>query len=222
MSTEPEKTNAASPVKAIQEAIRAGMYNSDDPSDASKVFICEHNLELAWRGHDLKNIFPSTKFDNEDRKVIRESFIRVLSILLLIGWSIKDLKNKFRPLFLRAGREDNKFPLPEEQLSFLDTSSFIFWQQQFAFYPAIIQESETSYIQEIEKNRRLPFSGKPVEVGHGGYGRVSRESIAPRCLQNRGKHTENFEVVDCPYSIDIRAALTNLTAAARRLQGLRE
>ena len=195
MPPEPPTGRVVSPVKALQDAIRTRMYNADDPSDASRLFICEHNLQRAWRDHDLKTIFPSTKFSPEERETIRERFLRVLSVLILIGWSGDDLVNKFRSQFLRVeGREDINLPLDEGKLGFLDISSFMFWQQQFAFCPAIIEESESSHIQRIKTDKRLPFTGKPVEVGGGAYGTVSQVTIAPRCLRHIGKDTENIKV----------------------------
>ena len=195
MPPEPTKGRVASPVKALQDAIRTRMYNADDPSDASRVFICEHNLQRAWRDHDLKTIFPSSKFSSEERETIRDRFLRALSVLILIGWSGDDLVNRFRSQFLRVeGREDKDLPLDEEKLGFLDTSSFMFWQQQFAFCPATIEESESSHIQRIKTDKRLPFTGKPIEVGGGAYGSVSQVTIAPRCLRHIGKETENIKV----------------------------
>ena len=195
MSPKSTKGNVINPVKALQDAIRTRMYNADDASDVSRMFICEYNLQRAWRDQDLRTIFPSTKFSAEERETIRERFLRALSVLILIGWSCHDLVSKFRTHFLRVeGREDKDLPLDEGKLGFLDTSSFMFWQQQFAFCPAIIEEFENSHLQRIEGNIRLPFDGKPVEVGGGGYGRVSQVTIAPRCLRHRGKKTENFEV----------------------------
>ena len=195
MPPELTKGKIVSPLRSLQDAIRTRMYNTDDPSDASRVFICEHDLQRAWRDHDLKTIFPPSKYSLDEIEAIRDRFLRVLSVLILIGWSSDDLVNKFRSQFLRiAGREDNDLPIDEEKLEFLDTSSFMFWQQQFAFCPAIILESEYSLIQKIDANRRLPFSGKPVEVGGGAYGRVSQVTIAPRCLRHTQNHTENFKV----------------------------
>ena len=217
MPSEPAKAKAGSPIKAIQEAIRSKMYNSDDPSDTAKVFITEYNLELAWRDHDLITIFPSSKFTKENRDNIRARFIRVLSILILIGWSNEDLLTKFRSQFLRAtGREDKDLPLAEENLAFLDTSTFVFWQQQFAFCPAIVEESDYSHIQEIEKDKRLPFSGKPVQVGDGAYGTVSKVVIAPRCLRHIDRETQNTQVV-LEKSSDLKTILTRLTAHESRL-----
>ena len=196
MPPESTKGKVVSPIKALQDAIRNGMYNAKDASDSSRVFICEHNLQEAWRDHDLITIFPSTKFSAEDRKTIRERFLRVLSILILIGWSGDDLVNKFRSQFLRAAeaREDKNLPLDEEKLVFLDTSTYMFWQQQFAFCPAIIEEYENSHIQTIEADIRLPFTGKLVEMGGGAYGIVSQVTIAPRCLRHMGNGSDNFKV----------------------------
>ena len=195
MPPDPTNGNTISPVKSLQDAIRTGMHNADDPSDASRIFICEHNLQRAWRDHDLKSIFPPSKYSPEERKTIRDRFLRVLSVLILIGWSSDDLLNKFHFQFLRAvGREDINLPIDKEKLEFLDTSSFVFWQHQFAFCPAVVLESEYSHIQRIEKDKRLPFTGKRVEVGGGAYGSVSQVTIAPRCLRHIDRKTENIEV----------------------------
>ena len=194
MPSDPTRERTISPVKLLQDAIRTRMYNADDPLDASRVFICEHNLQRAWRDHDLKSIFPPTKYNLEEIETIRDRFLRVLSVLILIGWSGDDLVNKFRSQFLRtAGREDKDLPIEERKLEFLDTFSFTFWQHQFAFCPAIIVEYEYSRIQTIETGRRLPFSGKLVEVGGGAYGKVSQVTIAPRCLRTENGN-ENSKV----------------------------
>lgn len=196
MPLDPPKGQTVSPVKSLQDAIRTRMHNAKDPSDASRVFICENNFQRAWRDHDLKSIFPPSKYNLEDIETIRDRFLRVLSVLILIGWSSDDLVNKFRSQFLRVvGREDKDLPIDENKLEFLESSSFMFWQHQFAFCPAIIEESEYSHIQRIETDRRLPFSGKPVEVGGGAYGRVSQVTIAPRCLRHIENDTDNFKVL---------------------------
>ena len=214
MPSDPTEGKTISPVKSLQDAIRTRMYNADDPSDASRVFICEHNLQRAWRDHDLKTIFPPSKYSLEEIETIRDRFLRVLSVLILIGWSSDDLLNKFRFQFLRAaGREDNDLPIERERLEFLDTSSLMFWQQQFAFCPAIILESEYSHIQRIETYRRLPFSGKPVEVGGGAYGRVSQVTIAPRCLRHAENGTDNYKVI-CHYQSLNRVVLKQFTVYA--------
>ena len=195
MPSDPTRERTISPVSSLQDAIRTRMYNADDPSDASRIFICEQDLLNAWQNHNLNTIFPPTKYNPEEIETIRNRFLRVLSVLIFIGWSSDDLVSKFRSQFLRAGgREDNDLPIDKEKLKFLDASFYMFWQYQFAFCPAIILESGNSHIQRIETNRRLPFSGKPVEVGGGAYGRVSQVTIAPRCLRHTENPTENFKV----------------------------
>ena len=214
MPSESTKGKTVSPVKLIHDDIRTRMYNADDPSDASRVFICEHNLQRAWKDHALTTIFPQTKYSPEEIKTIRDRFLRVLSVLILIGWSSDDLVNKFRSQFLRAvGREDKYLPIDEGKLEFLDTSSFMFWQQQFAFCPTIVEESEHSHIQRIETDRRMPFCGKPVEVGGGAYGRVSQVTIAPRCLRHTDNGTDNFKVA-CHYHSSKRIVLKSCAVYA--------
>ena len=70
----------------------------------------------------------------------------------------------------------------------------MFWSTQFAFIPAILEESDYSQIQSIERNIRLPFSKRPVQVGDGAYGNVSKVTIAPRCLRHKIKQHENYRV----------------------------
>ena len=213
MPSDPTKEKTISPLKSVQDAIRTRMHNAEDPSDASRVFICEDDLQRAWQNHDLKTIFPPTKYSREELETIRDRFLRVLSVLIFIGWSSDDLVNKFRSQFLRVvGREDNNLPMNKEKLEeFLDTSFYMFWHLQFAFCPAIIQESGYSHIQRIETDRRLPFSGKPVEVGGGAYGRVSQVTIAPRCLRHTENGTDNFKVTRHYQSLD-RMTLKHCTA----------
>ena len=171
------------------------MYHPDDPS---RMFICKNRLRGVWdenRRH-FDTIFPSTKYSNEESTTIWKHFRRILSILILIGWSADDLRSKFRSDFLRVERRtDDDLPFTNpDQLSFLANWALMFGEKQFLFIPAIIEESDDSYIQVIDRNMRLPFSEKPVHVGDGAYGHVLKVTLPRRYLRHRTKQTENNKV----------------------------
>ncbi len=194
MPTEPMNGGVDSPTRVVQEAIRRNMYHPDDPS---KTFICEKRLSDVWSDHHhvIDTIFPSTKYTAEDKKAIKDRFIRILSILILIGWSPDELRSEFRSDFLRAkGRTDDDLPFTGGRLSFLGNRYLIFEEKQFAFIPAIIEESDDSHIQQIEKNKRLPFSGRPDQVGDGAYGHVVKVTLPPRYLLHIKTRTDNTRV----------------------------
>ena len=208
MSPESVRGEVANPVKAVQTAICGKMYNSENPSDTSKTFICYHDLRDLWREHDLISLFPPELNDGE-RKKIKDQYLQVLSILIFIGWSSDDILARFRSEFLRAIllrddanlpfnlHADANLPFNEAQLAFLGSSANMFRQQQFAFIPAIIEESGDGYIQMIDGNRRLPFSEQPVHIGDGAYGNVTQVVIAARCFRNLSdprRKTESIEV----------------------------
>ena len=194
MAVEPVRVGIESPTKGIQVAIRHEMYHPEDPS---KTFICAQRLREVWSHHHdvIDTIFVSTKYSDKDKNTIWDRFRRILSILILIGWSANDLRSKFRSDFLRAEhRTDNDLPFAGDQLSFLGNWEFVFGEKQFAFIPAIIEESDYSHIQRIERNLRLPFSEKPIQVGDGAYGHVSKVTLPPRCLRHITKQIDNIGV----------------------------
>ena len=118
MATEHAKSKSVNPTKAIQASIRNKMYYSGDPSDTSKMFICKRDLYDAWADHHLSTLFPASKYSDEDIRRIRREFLRILSTLILIGWSAEDLLTRFRSDFLRAGdRTDRDLPFNESVYS---------------------------------------------------------------------------------------------------------
>ena len=158
------------------------------------MFICDHELRDIWVNHNLTSLFPSSKYSDEERKKIGKDYLRVLSILILVGWSLDDLVTKFRTQFLRApGRADRDLPLNRDQLSFLNNSAFTFTRHQYHFVPAVIEQSDTCYIQEI-KDRPLPFTKSTSPVGDGAFGTVSFVTIAPRCIQLKKGNFVNSDV----------------------------
>ena len=208
MSPESVRGEVADPVKAVQTAICGKMYNSENPSDTSKTFIRYHDLRDLWREHDLISLFPPG-FNDDQRQQIKDQYLQVLSILIFIGWSSDDILATFRFEFCRAIllrdnanlrfnlHADANLPFNEAQLAFLGSSANMFGQQQFAFIPAIIEESGDGYIQMIDGNRRLPFSEQPVHIGEGAYGNVTQVVIAARCFRNLSdprRRTESIEV----------------------------
>ena len=220
MPIEPMNGGADSPTRAIQAAIHRGMYHPDDPS---KMFICENRLSHAWSDHHhvIDIIFPSTSYTIEDKKAIRHHFLRILSILIFMGWSPGKLRSKFRSDLLPAeGRTDHDLPFTGGQLDFLGNEYLIFKEKQFAFIPAIIEESDYSHIQVIQQNIRLPFSGKPDQVGDGAYGHVVKVTLPPRYLFHIIKQTDNTRVRIGNRPTTWLLTLTITTAPRCRLQNL--
>ena len=163
------------------------------------MFICKHDLDLLWAEYPLRNIFP--KFTPDEIEATRDNYIRVLSILIYVGWA--DLRSRFRPVFLREkGRDDTHLPFSD--VTFLGTSGQVFSSHQYAFTPTIIEEHNEKHIQEISIEYRLPFIGEPKNMRVGGYGSVTEREIAPRCLWNKEENKDNPEVGDhvlLPYGI---------------------
>ena len=173
------------PLLDIQDAINRKMHRQHTPH----TFICKHDLIQVWADHPLREIFP--KFDSKDLESIRDSYLCILSILILIDWT--ELRSRFRPVFLREpGRDDEHLPFTD--LAFLGTSRQIFSDYQFAFTPVIIEEHTERFVQEIPTEYRLPFTNEPKDVRLGGYGSVTKRIIAPRCLKNKEDNRDNPEV----------------------------
>ena len=188
------KKKAVNPLPEFQElkdAINRTMHRQHTPH----MFICKHDLDRIWADHSLNNYFP--KLTLEERRSIRENYLRVLSILIHAGWT--DL-SRFRPLFLReAGRDDAH--LPFQDLSFLGDFRPTFSFHQYAFTPIVIEEHNERYIQAISPQLRLPFIEEPELMGIGGYGSVTKRVIARRCLWNKQDNKDNPEV--CGHSLQV-------------------
>ena len=169
----------------VQNAIHRRMHRPQ----TNDMFICKHDLDLIWADHPLRNIFPN--FEPKEWESIRDSYICVLSTLVLIDWT--DIRSRFRPVFLREeGRDDEHLPFTD--LAFLGASGQIFSFYQHAFKPIIIEEHGHKYIQDIRSEYRLPFINEPEHVGLGGYGSVTKRIVAPRCLKNKESNQDNPEV----------------------------
>ena len=179
------KKKPVDPLLDIQGAINRKMHRRQTPHR----FICKRDLDLIWADHPLRNIFP--KFEQRDYESIRDSYICVLSILILINWP--DLRSHFRPFFLREPERDDEH-LPFTDLDFLGASGQVFSDYQHAFKPVIIEEHSQKHIQDIQSEYRLPFINEPEDVRLGGYGSVTKRIVAPRCLKNKESNQDNPEV----------------------------
>ena len=178
------KKKGINPLMEITDAINLKMHRPYTPH----MFICKNDLDQIWADHSLSGIFPS--FSSDERQNIRNNFIRVLSMLIHVGWT--DL-SRFRPLFLREpGRDDSH--LPFEDLNFLGKFGPAVSFNQHAFKPVVIEEHNERYIQGISPKLRLPFIEEPEFLGKGGYGSVTKRVIAPRYLWNKEDNKDNPEV----------------------------
>ena len=180
--------DSASPRRKIQDAIRQKMHHNQD---WSKMFICKAELLSVWKDYDLSLIFPSQRWTSQEYQEIRDGYLKVTSILISIDWS--GLVENFRSLFYKhKARNDNHLPFQLQQLDFLDTSAFNFFQNQYAFVPVVLEDKDEMYVHRLSHLQRLPFTKIDNGIGSGGYGDVSRVEIAPRCLLRDG--LDNVEV----------------------------
>lgn len=174
------KKKAPDPLLEVYGAIKRRINRQD----TAHMFICKHDLDQVWADHPLPHIFPT--FTPEECESVRKDYICVLSILIYVGWTDW---SRFRPLFLREGRNDAHLPFAD--VKFLGTSEQVFHSHQYAFKPAIIEERDERYIQDISTKDRLPFIDEPEFMDNGGYGSVTKRVIAPRCLWNKQDNKDN-------------------------------
>ena len=177
------------PLAPIQYAILQRMHRPEKGD--SNMFICDHELREVWEHYDLRPIFPTGSWSDADRRQIRKEYLKILSILILT--KLLNL-NQFRKHFFEPDRNDTSLPLLGKQ-SFLGSSAKLFQQWQYAFIPVVIKECDKMYVQEVKSEERLPFMENPSEIGSGGFGTVSKVFIAPRCLINESKDSENRQVI---------------------------
>ena len=181
----------ADPIESVQNAILQRMKQQHE-HDRSKMFICEHDLKAVWEDHNLTDIFPSETWTKSELRVIRTHLLKILSIVIWINWPF--LRERFRQVFfsrLNQGIRDDDLPFSLEMMTGLGYSRHMFYQEQFAFIPAVIEEHEETYIQVIPREIRLPFRQKSAEIGSGGYGEVKKVEIAPRCLFNVARKSDS-------------------------------
>ena len=172
------------------------MHNADN---GSKRFITEEGLSEVWADVCFRDLFPESEWHDEEITSIRKCYRKILSILILIGWpniGTSDL-DWFRESFLSSAnnqRNDTSLPLSEDDLDLEGPQAADFLQWQYAFCPVVIEERPGSFIQRIEKERRLPFIGDQTPLGYGGFGEVAKVTVAPRCYRDVAKNQDNNQV----------------------------
>ena len=160
---------------------RLGLQHENE----SLQFICEHELKDIWAGFPVDAVFSQASWTPSESQAIRAHLLKILSILILINWP--GLDEQFRSVFfdrLEHGMRDEYLPFSSEAVDGLENSRYMFCREQYAFIPAIIEEHDEAFIQEINPKIRLPFREKSLEIGTGGYGEVRKVEIAPRSLYN--------------------------------------
>jgi hypothetical protein len=169
-------------------------------------------------------------FDYNDIDLIREEYLQTLSILVDIGWLEW---GRFAEIFLNpdavgeGGRSDRM--IPTYTLAILEDESFLgppwaekFLASQYTFYPIDIQEGRSLV---LSKEWRLPFTNdKPLNIGEGGYGQVTKEVIG------RGHFRSGSDIhpPGAPYNVSgaipsvshekLPRSLANLTLFRKRYQ----
>ena len=170
-------------LRYIADQLHRRMRRSQDPG---KAFICDDDVDRIWSNgngiNGLLNSWPDDKIEQ-----IRKDFVKILSILVLIGAGA--LLNDYCESYLDNPEfTDYKLPFGEEKLlNFLDKGrSPLFLEQQYKFLPAVIKEN---CHQEIPPHSRLPFESEN-ESARGGFGTIDEVSVAPGCL--RSSHSTNW------------------------------
>lgn len=176
-------------IEAMQVRIQDGMCHSED---ASKKFIGQEELRAVWDDLALRRMFPGPLWEDHEVQTIRDCYMRVFSVLVMIAWpGICDHdKSRFRIHFLHRPHHelaDSNLPLAKQKLGFLKEYAISFREKQFAFCPVIIEEREASYIQDVAAERSLPFIGEGFPLGEGASGKVRKVVIARYCFRAMGK-----------------------------------
>lgn len=187
---------------------------------SAKAFIPPHSLQDVWKADLLSRFLDTLKPEDTSDSSVQAAFkllntrmLAIISILVYIGW---DHWTKFWETFIlfdpfktpsstehrsevcdRHGskyfdRLDDYLPFDANELDFLEDQAQQFLDAQYIFQPIIIMESVDSKIHTYSSLARLPFiEKKSSELGEGGYGRVTKEVVAIRCLDHRTSTSEN-------------------------------
>ena len=179
------------PIRKIQRSLRRSMYRGESQSE---MFITEAGLLQVWSEHTIGSISAFDNFDEETKNVVRLRYLRVLSILVFIAWPDLQL---FRPQFMHSDLDDSKLFLDEKQVELMGSSAENFLDRQYIFKPEMIVQKHEDFIQKVDANCRLPFIDAPEHLGQGGFGAVTKRTIAPRCFVEigpSGEKSQNLEV----------------------------
>ncbi|KAH7398548.1 kinase-like domain-containing protein [Pyrenochaeta sp. MPI-SDFR-AT-0127] len=169
-------------VKAARK--RVGTYLASKIVHAGSVteeFIPYDEIERAWTGHDvIEAVLCVAELSTDGLERIRKNFLRVLSILIWINGTecLDDIGNR-----MVEGRDlpfkDTGLPAGLDSLKWLEDPLLRpkFQSLQHIFVPATLCES--SEVQDINKDCRLPFQEISEDVSSGAYGVVDKVTIAP-------------------------------------------
>jgi hypothetical protein len=155
-------------------------------AEASFAFICDYDIAQVWAEH-LKALSRGLDWGSEESLgYVRSKLIKVLSILVFIGWnSWKD----FTSLFIRhvdshgkPDRTDNHLPFTASFLGSLEPN---FRTAQYIFIPAIIKQDDPARdrVLKFPREYRMPFI-RTESIRQGAHGSVTKECIAPGYFQN--------------------------------------
>ncbi|KAG8530196.1 uncharacterized protein KY384_004696 [Bacidia gigantensis] len=153
----------------IQSELKSAMYNPEVPG---KRFITYEKLCAVWANTSIDSIESFRSFFLEELQLVRRNYMRVLSILIYIGWDLA----RFRPVFLRCDLDDDKLCFDSDQLHELGELAPNFNDVQYIFKP--VQIDSRPEIQSVSTKLRLPFTSMNEMSGTDGPGVVSRRVIA--------------------------------------------
>lgn len=184
----------APPSSELQEQatlrVQLEIKNAMNNQGTHKAFICKADLDGIWRSStNIRSIFRSSpEWTDNDLDNIRNNFVKIISILVTINSAKTD---QFRELFytFKGGertRTDKDLPFTEEETVFLGTDQIMFLENQYAFLPVIIEESDEIQTQEVQPQYRLPFLKEgQLALGCGGFGTVFKVLVASRHLRTK-------------------------------------
>ena len=151
----------------------------DQRARGQEPFICYYELRSIWGDNRIQklvsHIAPERKSD-----VVYQKLLRVVSILVFIGWD--RWTTDFETIFLAKDKTEEQYDWLDAKLPFADFSflpsryRYHFSINQYIFLPIRIEQGKN---QEVSSERRLPFVDSSDVVGRGGFGEVTRCKIAP-------------------------------------------
>jgi serine/threonine protein kinase len=149
-------------------------------------FVTDTDLREVWNEDFLTEFFsyPGEDLSDDEYKRIRDGSIKMLSILVAIGW--KDWVRAKVWLAAPTPRlEDSMLPLDRvdfehiPELSALDIDNFRLRQREYN--PIVIRENMMS---EDLSGRILPITETSCSIGRGAYGDVTKVQVAKRQFQD--------------------------------------
>ncbi|MCJ1329322.1 hypothetical protein MMC10_006001 [Thelotrema lepadinum] len=193
-------------LQALCEELEGAMHRDSIPH---KVFICEQDVSRIVTQNDA--IFSFEAWTENEKAVLKKQCCQTLAALVLAGafTAVERLRGFFFP-------HDSDYPEPKIKDNDLWVSNDhdltplpyeirkLFLQSQYRVKPYIISEQDPNKTIELDSNVRLPITHEKLNIGMGGYGKVSEIRIPPRYFKTRKGAVYPSEQVFALKSIQIK------------------